>query len=284
MSLYDLLIVGDGPAGLSCALTARQRNLSTLVVGSGAQSGWLYQTEQIDNYPGLPGVSGKTLLQIFHDQAEAAGVTFHTGVVRQVMPMSDTFMVLIGNDILSARSVVLAMGAARPKLLPGEEALLGQGVSWCGTCDGMFYRGKDVAVLSAWQGGVEEGIFLSSLATKVDYYFLKAHEVPTDASFSCKHGKPLSLRREDGKIILTTDGGEASYDGVFLFRPAVAPSQMVTGLDTAKGFIAVDAHQRTNIPRLYAAGDCAGQPLQVAKAAGEGNVAAISAAEDLSRT
>lgn len=279
--MLDLIIIGSGPAAWSCALTARQRNLTCAVVSAEANAGWLVKAEQVDNYPGLPRVSGQEMLRIFRHQAEDMGVQIVTGVARQVQPLGDMFMTLVGNDILESKAVVLAMGAARPRLLPGEEELLGQGVSWCGTCDGMFYRGKEVAVLSSWHGGIEEYDFLSRLASRVDYYAMAAHEIPGHVHLCA--GTPKSLAREDGRIRLTTSEGTASYDGVFIFRPAVAPDQMLPGLALEGAFITVDRYMRTNLPQVYAAGDCTGHPLQIAKAVGEGNIAAISAAEDLAK-
>lgn len=281
MALCDLLIIGSGPAAWSCAITARQRNLSVTVAAAQSAQGWLYKAERIDNYPGLPGISGQELLHAFRRQAEDAGAQIIASVARQIQPMGDQFMTLCGNDILESRAIVLAMGAARPKLLPGEEALLGQGVSWCGTCDGMFYRGKEVAVLSAWAGGVEEAEFLSKLASKVDYYTLARHDLPADPPFSLREGAPKELTQSDGRIQVVTDKGAAPYDGVFIFRPAVSPARLLPGLSLDGPFIPVDRRMATNLPHVYAAGDCTGQPLQIAKAVGEGNVAAISAAEDL---
>ncbi|MGN0777626.1 MAG: NAD(P)/FAD-dependent oxidoreductase [Aristaeellaceae bacterium] len=277
--MLDLLILGSGPAAWSCALTARKRALDCAVIVSGADTGWLAKADRVDNYPGLPAVSGRELLRIFRQQAEEAGAAVISGVARQVQPLGDTFMTLVGNDVVESRAVVLAMGAARPRLLPGEDELLGQGVSWCGTCDGMFYRGKEVAVISAWHGGVEEADFLSRLAAKVDYYCLAPHDVPD--RLSLLPGTPKALAREDGRIAVTTPEGTRHYDGVFVFRPAVAPDRLLPGLDTAGAFIAVNRRMQTSLPHVYAAGDCTGQPLQIAKAVGEGNIAAISAAEDL---
>jgi len=284
MPQTDLLIIGAGPAGWSCALTARQRDLSVTVVAVDAEQGWLVRAHRIDNYPGMPGVSGKELLSCFRQQALDAGATLLSGVARQVSPLGDRFMTLVGNEIVESSAVVLTVGTARPTTLPGEDELLGQGVSWCGTCDGMFYRGKEVAVLSAYHGGVEEAEFLSKLASKVDYYTMNAHALPENPPFALRDGKPKSLARSaDQRIILTTDQGESVYDGIFIFRPAVSPAKMIPGLALEDGFVAVDRRMQTNLPRLYAAGDCTGHPLQVAKAVGEGNIAAISAAEDLQR-
>ncbi len=281
MAACDVLIIGSGPAAWSCAITARQRDLRVTVAAADSATGWLQKAERIDNYPGLPHISGQGLLRCFRQQAVEMGAEVVRQLARQVMPSEHGYMTLVGNDIVESRAIVLAMGAARPRLLPGEEALLGRGVSWCGTCDGMFYRGKRVAVLSAWQGGVEEGTFLAGLAAEVDYYFLARHPQPEQVPYRLCDGSPKSLEKADGGILLTTDRGSTVYDGVFVFRPAVAAESLLPGLKTEGAFIPVDRRMATNLPRVYACGDCTGQPLQIAKAVGEGNVAAISAAADL---
>lgn len=285
MATIDLMIIGAGPAAWSCAMTARQRGLSTMVACAQSASSWLQRAERIDNYPGLPGISGQELLTRFQEQAVALGAQPVAQVARQCMQNGDGYMTLVGNDIIESKAIVLATGAVRPRLLPGEEDLIGRGVSWCGTCDGMFYRGKRVAVLSAWSGGVEEGEFLATLASEVDYYFLTEHAQPKHVPYRLCSGKPISLSRaEDGQIVLTTSEGTSHYDGVFIFRPAVSPDSLLPGLKTEGAFIPVDRRMATNLPHVYACGDCTGQPLQIAKAVGEGNVAAISAATDLKGT
>ena len=284
MNEFDLLIIGCGPAAWSCAMTARQRGLSTAVAAAESTSTWLYRAEEIPNYPGMPNVSGKELLRVCREQAESLGAQVIPGVARQVQQAGSQWMTLIGNDIFMSRAVVIASGAARPRLLPGESELLGQGVSWCGTCDGMFYRGREVAVLSSWHGGIEEADFLSRLCSRVDYYQMAPHTLPEAHSWSVQDGKPVSLsRQEDGKILVTTKMGAQAYDGVFVFRPAVAPDQLSPCLALDGSFIRVDRSMRANLPHVYAAGDCTGHPLQIAKAVGEGNIAAITAAEDLQK-
>ena len=271
MAKSDLLIIGSGPAAWSCALTARQRNLSVIVAAAASSTSWLQKAERIDNYPGMPRVSGQEMLRVFRQQAEEAGAVVMPLLARQIMPMGeDGFMTLVGNDIIESRAIVLATGAARPRLLPGEEELLGQGVSWCGTCDGMFYRGLEVAVLSAWNGGVEEGEFLAGLARQVDYYFLAKHNQPEHTPYTLCDGSPKSLAKQtDGRILLTTDKGEKAYDGVFIFRPAVAPDSLLPGIALEGSFIRVDRRMACNLPHVYACGDCTGHPLQIAKAVGE---------------
>lgn len=282
--MLDIAIIGAGPAGWSAAITARMRDMRCAVLTAGDQTGWLYKAAKVENYPGLPAVKGADLLRSFEAQALDLGAEKQLGVVRQIQPMGQSFMTLCANEIVESRAVILCMGAARPRLLPGEEALVGQGVSYCGTCDAMFYRGRRIAVLSARESGAEEAEFLTRFASQVDFYFLRSHSLPEARGFSVVEEKPLSLSQEGEQIRLATDRGAHDYDGVFIFRPAVTLEQLLPGLAQEKGFIVVNRRMETNLPLVYAAGDCTGQPLQIAKAVGEGNVAAISAAEDLQRT
>lgn len=279
--MVDMAIIGSGPAGWSCAITARMRGLSVMVVAPAGSGGWLEKTERIDNYPGMPQVSGRALLDSFAQQAVDMGVERREGLARQILPNGEkSFMLLVENDVVECKAVVLAMGAARPKMLPGEEALVGQGVSYCATCDGMFYRDKRVAALSASLQGFEEARFLASVARQVDYYPLKKHlpgELP--GGMSLVEERPQALRREEAELALQTDKGERRYDGIFIFREAMPLGLLLAGLETREGFIQVDRSMGTNVPGVFAAGDCTGKPLQIAKAVGEGNIAAISAAE-----
>ena len=280
----DIAIVGNGPAGWSCAMTARMRGLSATVIAPAETGGWLGGAERIDNYPGLPQIPGKELLERFRQQALALGAEEKNALVRQIMPSGDRFLLLAENDVLEARTVVLCMGAARPVLLPGEEELLGGGVSYCATCDGMFYRGKRVAVLSASASGVEEAAFLHTLAGSVDYYALKPHDASAlPEGVRTVAEKPRSLVREESKIALTTERETHLYDGVFIFRTAVPLRMLLDGLETDGGAIRVDRSMRTSLPGVFAAGDVTGRPLQIAKAVGEGNVAAIAAAEYIAK-
>lgn len=282
--MVDIAIIGKGPAGWSCAMTARMRGLSATVIAPRNDTGWLRTAERIDNYPGMPMVSGSTMLASFREQALALGAQEKHGLVRQIMPLKDRFMLLVENDIMEAGTVVLAMGAARPTLLPGEEEQIGRGVSYCATCDGMFYRGKRIAVLSSSRQGAEECRFLAGLVASLDYYSLKPHQ-PQDLPpmVVCKDGKPLAIQRSEDGLLLSTDKGSLVYDGIFVFRAAMPLNMLLADLVTEGSFIPVDRAMRTNVPGVFAAGDCTGQPLQIAKAVGEGNIAAISAAEYLAR-
>lgn len=278
--MTDVAIVGKGPAGWSCAMTARMRGLEAVVIAPQNDTGLLRSAERIDNYPGMPQASGSAILDTFREQALAMGAEEINGLVRQIMPMGGSFMLLVENDVLEAKAVVLAMGAARPVLLPGEEEQLGRGVSYCATCDGMFYRGKRIAVLSASVQGVEETRFLAGLAAQVDYYSLKRHQTDgLNENVTIIAEKPVAIGRDDAGITLTTDRSTHCYDGIFIFRAAMPLGMLLAELETEGSFIPVDRQMRTNIPGVFAAGDCTGKPLQVPKAVGEGNIAAIAAAE-----
>lgn len=282
--MTDIAIVGKGPAGWSCAMTARMRGLQAVVIAPQNDTGLLRSAERIDNYPGMPQVSGEAILDTFREQALALGAEERHGLVRQIMPLGESFMLLVENDVLEAKAVVLAMGAARPVLLPGEEEQLGRGVSYCATCDGMFYRGKRIAVLSASLQGVEETHFLAGLAASVDYYSLKRHQTDgLDSNVTLLNEKPVSIGRDDAGVTLTTDQATHCYDGIFIFRAAMPLNMLLADLKTEGSYIPVDRQMRTNLPGVFAAGDCTGKPLQVPKAVGEGNVAAISAAEWIAR-
>lgn len=282
--MTDVAIIGKGPAGWSCAMTARMRGLSAVVIAPQNDAGLLRTAERIDNYPGMPQVSGTEMLDHFRKQALELGAEERMGLVRQIMPLGDSFMLLVENDVMEAKTVVLAMGAARPVLLPGEEEQVGRGVSYCATCDGMFYRGKRIAVLSASVQGVEETGFLSKLAAEVDYYFLKPHEADKLAeNVTIISEKPSAIGRDAAGITLITNQATHCYDGIFVFRSAMPLSMLIADLKTEGSFIPVDRSMRTNIPGVFAAGDCTGKPLQVPKAVGEGNIAAIAAAEYIAK-
>ncbi len=130
-------------AGYSAAITARKRDKSVVVIGQ--NSGWLAHAHSIANYPGLPDISGHDLLEAMKKQAQDLGAELRPGVVHQIVSLGSSFALSLGADFIEAKRIILCTGAKQPKLLPGESELLGRGVSYCGTCDGMFYRGKRVA-------------------------------------------------------------------------------------------------------------------------------------------
>lgn len=260
---YDVLVIGGGPAGLSAALNIRARGRSVLVVSNPLEENPLWRAEQVDNYLGMPGETGEHMLRTMRSHAEAAGSAFRTGKVLSAMTMGDSWYVSIGTDMEMASAIVLAAGIARGKKFPGEEEFLGRGVSYCATCDGMLYRGKRVAVLGWTPTARQEAEFLEGIGCDVTYF-----DKPKDCSI---HGGALVER-------VACDGQIVDAEGVFLLRPTMAPTDMFPGLQVEGGYVVVDRKMATNLPGVFAAGDCTGGPLQVSKAAGEGLVAGQSAA------
>ena len=275
--MYDIAVIGAGPAGYSAAINARKREKSVVVIGGNA--GWLSRAERVDNYPGMPGVSGQEMLSVMRGQAEAMGAALRGGVVHQVIDMGTSFALSLGADFVEARRIILCTGAKQPRLLPGEERLLGRGVSYCGTCDGMLYKGKSVAVIGAGAEAVQEANFLMTLCASVTY-FGKAEEA-LDSRIAVREEMPEAILGETRAEGLVAGGKYMTFDGVFIFREAMALSSLMPGLEMDGVFIRVDRRMQTSLPGVYAAGDCTGLPLQVAKAVGEGCIAALAAAQEL---
>ena len=169
--MKDIAIVGAGPAGYSAAITARKRDKSVVVIGQ--NTGWLAHAHSIANYPGLPDISGHDLLEAMKKQAQDLGAELRPGVVHQIVSLGSSFALSLGADFIEAERIILCTGAKQPKLLPGESELLGRGVSYCGTCDGMFYRGKRVAVIAQGPEAVSEANFLAGLCSEVVYFGAK---------------------------------------------------------------------------------------------------------------
>ena len=260
---YDVLVIGGGPAGLSAALNIRARGRSVLVVSNPQEENPLWRAEKVDNYLGMPGVTGAEMLQTMRRHAEAAGAEFREGKVLNTMRMGDSWYVSIGTDMENASAIVLAAGVARGKKFSGEEEFLGRGVSYCATCDGMLYRNRPVAVLGWTDTARHEAAFLGGIGCAVTYF-----------------DKPKTCTIHGGSAVeqVECDGQRVDVEGVFLLRPTVAPTDLFPGLAVEKGYVTVDRKMATNLPGLFAAGDCTGGPLQVSKAAGEGLVAGQSAA------
>ena len=278
--MYDSILIGAGPAACAAALTLRMRNKSVLMLYAGL--GALEKARQVDNYPGMPKMSGPDMIAVMHAQAKEAGAEMKKTVVQLVQPGKRKITVLAGNEIFTCKTLLVATGVPRKIGLPGEAELVGQGVSYCATCDGMFYKGKQVAVIGSFHEAVEDANFLAGIAEKVDYFPEQRHDTEAlQASVQVKEQKVLALERDENRILICTEDEKLAYDGVFVLRPAVALGQLIPKLETENGKIITDDDGRTNLPRIYAAGDAAGAPYQMAKAAGEGNRAALAMAKEM---
>jgi len=265
---FDVIIVGGGAAATSAALTCLNRGKTVGVVANKADTSSLYKAEKVTNYPGLPPMTGSEMTALFRKQLEESGAEIITGRALSVMPMGDSFGVAVGSDYYMCKAVILAAGITREKLYPGEAEYLGRGVSYCATCDGMLYRGKTVAVVGAGEEAKVDADFLEGIGCTVLRF-------PQNGRYE--------VRGEKKANTLVFAGEEHKVDCVFIIKDTVSVTKLVPGLEYADGGIAVDRHMATNVPGVFAAGDCTGKPFQLAKAAGEGNVAALSACDYIAK-
>ena len=261
---YDIVIIGGGIAGTSAALTCLNRGKTVAVIANGAETSSLNKAEMITNYPGVPSVSGKELGALLTRQLSDSGADLIRGRALSVIPLGDSFGVAVGSEFTSCLAVIIAAGITREKLYPGEGEFLGRGVSYCATCDGMLYRGNTVAVIGGGEEAAHDADFLESIGCTV-----------------LRMTKPFRYEIRGGLKADTVlaDGKEHKVDGVFVIKDTVSVTKLVQGLAYSDGGIVTDKRMNTNIPGVFAAGDCTGKPYQLAKAAGEGNIAALSACE-----
>ena len=278
--MYDVLIVGGGPAGLSAALNVTARGKTCAVLTNDYHQNPLYKTEVVNNYAGMRGASGESMLDRMQAEAEQAGAVFLSGRVISILPMDDTFMVAMGSEMVEGKRVILATGSMSGVPLPGELSFIGRGVSYCATCDGMLYRGRRSVVTGDAADLAEEVAFLQRIGVEVTVVTRKPITgIPPEISTITAHS--IAIIGQDKMEGVAVDEQLVPCDVVFILREVMAPDSLVSGLKLDGRFVSVNRAQETNIPGLYAAGDCTGKPLQIAKAVGEGLVAAQNAARSL---
>ena len=273
--MYDTAIIGTGPAGLSAALTLKIHNKEILWFGSNELSDKVGKSEKIANYPGAPMVRGEELNAAFQKQAEEMELAITEKIVTLISFTGDHYMILANNEVHEAKTVLFATGVVQAKGFENEEELVGRGVSYCATCDGFLYKNKNIAVYSSSPRLEEDVRYLEEIAGKV-YIFRTYKTEKPDSENTTVLPKPIRKIAGDVKVqgIVLADGNEIDVDGVFCLRSAIAPTTLLNGLEMDGAHIVVNRQQETNLKGCFAAGDCTGRPYQIAKAVGEGNVAA----------
>lgn len=274
---YDVAIVGSGPAAISAALNLQLHEKSIIWFGSPELSQKVERSHKIANYPGVPMVTGPELNRLFRAQITEAGLEILPRQVTHIASTRRGFMLQGGDDIYDSTTVLLCIGAVSAKGFAGEDCLLGSGVSYCATCDGFLYKGKSIAVYCAAPQFEHEVEYLAELADRV-YLFApyKGCGLHRDNIIPMAVSIREILGENSVSGLLLSDGQELAMDGVFILRPAVAPGALMHGLELEGPHIVVDRQMRTSKPGCFAAGDCTGLPYQIAKATGEGNIAAHS--------
>lgn len=274
---YDLAIIGTGPAGLSAALNAKIRNKRFIIFGSSQLSGKIEKAHLIGNYLGFPKIQGKELQTEFQKHLRQMEIEIAEKKVTNIYPMDGYFSLLANNEIYEAKSIILATGIQIGKGFPGEEAYLGKGVSYCATCDGNFYRDKIVAVVAYSSQEEKEAEYLADMAAKVYYIPMYKEELHLSDKIEVIRDRPVEIAGGEVVNKLILKDRVLVTDGVFILRDTINPGTLIPGIETEENHIKVDRTMKTNIPGCYAAGDVTGKPYQYIKAAGEGNVAALSA-------
>ena len=292
--MVDIIIVGSGPAGMSAAVYGKRAGLSVLVIEKVYYgTGQVAESSHVDNYLGLPGINGYELGEKFRSHAEGLGVEFKDGEVIRFEKTADRWYVHLKNgEILESKTVVYAAGAAHRHLgVPGEEEFSGKGVSYCATCDGAFFKGKDVAVVGGGNTAMDDAIYLSDICNKV--YLVHRRDVfrgDTTTLMKLKETDnielvvPAKVQEVKGKQAVTElhleDGRSLEVSGVFVavgMQPATDLLQGIVLLD-GNGYIIADETGKTSAAGFFAAGDVRTKELrQIITAVADGANAATSA-------
>ena len=302
MESKDLVIVGGGPAGLSAAIYAQRAMLDTVTLEQEAVGGQVILTSEVDNYPGLPHTDGFTLVDAMKRQAEDLGAHIVMKNVTSVMRKggNDGFVVETPSVTYDAKTVILAGGATpRHAGFEGESEYVGKGISYCATCDGMFFRGREVFVVGGGNSAAEEALFLTKFASRVTMVVRKDHlRAQAAVARELEKNDKVAIRyltsivSVSGQNAITrivfrnnADGTEYTDEfdtgvGVFVFVGRVPASELVRDMVdlTPAGYVVADERMQTKTPGLYVAGDVRDKPLrQIVTAVSDGAIAATSA-------
>jgi len=296
---YDVIVIGAGPAGLAAGIYAKRAGLECVVLEKGVPGGQVLTSPNIENYPGFPEISGMKLMELMADHARRY-VDIKEGEEVLRVRGGDKFEITTSAGRYTSRAIILTTGSIHRKLdVPGEEGMAGRGVSYCATCDGFFYKGREVVVVGGGNTALTDALYLNSIGCKVSIVHRREtfradrhlqesvdkHKIPVfwntvvDEILGDQEVTGVRLRN------LRTGTVETKHvNGVFIAVGEVPSSQLAAelGLDMdAGGFVVVDKSFRTNVPFVYAAGDVSGGIRQIVAAVHGGAAAALSCFEDL---
>lgn len=273
---YDIAIIGTGPAGLESAITAKVRHKNIILIGPKTLSKKVELGHKFENYLGLSNISGKDLNEAFQQHLQDMNIEITPGKITAIYNMGDYFSLSLDNNFIEASSVIIATGVNFGKSYPGEDELLGRGVSYCATCDGNLYKNKRIIVIGDNEDSEEEANYLSTLTNDITYISTK-EVTKLNKNIKYLQEKVVEIKGTNKVEEVVTEKGSYQVDGLFILRDAISPKNLVPGLKVDDKHIIVDRNMKTNIEGLFACGDIVGEPYQCIKAAGEGNIAALSA-------
>lgn len=280
---YDIAIIGSGPAGLSAALNAKIRKKKFVIFGNDELSGKLVKAQKINNYLGFYGMSGAEIKEQFDSHIKSMDIKITNERINNIYSMGGYFALMANDKTYEALTVILATGVNFGKPFEGEERLLGKGVGYCATCDAPLYKNKVVTIIAYNKKEESEANFVASIASKVYYIPMYNENIELDPKIEVIKGIPIKIEGQNKVEKLILKDREIETEGLFILRESVSPGQLVPGLKVTENHVEVDRLMKTNLNGCFAAGDIVGMPYQYIKAAGEGNIAALSAVSYLDR-
>ncbi|MED3973861.1 thioredoxin-disulfide reductase [Priestia megaterium] len=296
--IYDVIIIGAGPAGMTAAVYTSRADLSTLMIERGIPGGQMANTEDVENYPGYDHILGPDLSNKMFEHAKKFGAEYAYGDIKEIIDGGEYKTVRAGSKEYKTRSVIVATGAEYKKLgAPGEKELGGRGVSYCAVCDGAFFKGKELVVVGGGDSAVEEGVYLTRFATKVTIIHrrdeLRAQKILQQRAFDNEkvdfiwNTTVKEVNEKDGKVgsvtlVDTKTGEEREFgaDGVFIYVGMVPLTKPFESLNITnkEGYIETNEQMETKVPGVFAAGDVREKALrQIVTATGDGSIAAQAA-------
>ena len=292
--MYDVIIIGAGPAGMTAALYASRSNLSVLMIERGAPGGQMNNTAEVENYPGFDSIMGPELSQKMFENVEKFGTENAYGIVQEIKDHGDYKEVLTEDKSYQAKTIIVATGCVHRKLgVAGEEQFAGRGVSYCAVCDGAFFRNKRLLVVGGGDSAVEEAIYLTRFASEVVIVHrrdeLRAQKIIQDRAFANEKisfiwdsvveeivGNDMVVTGAKIRNVKTDEVHEEPANGLFIYvglEPLTEPFKN-SGITNEVGWIETDHEMRTSIPGVYAIGDAREKGLrQITTAVGEGGIA-----------
>ena len=292
--MYDTLIIGSGPAGMTAALYAARSNLKVGLIEQGAPGGQMNNTSEIENYPGYEHISGPELSMKMYEPLEKFDVEHIYGIVQKIEDSGTTKRVVTEDEVYEAKTIILATGAKYRLLgVPGEEEYTSRGVSYCAVCDGAFFRDQNLLVVGGGDSAVEEAIFLTQFAKSVTIIHrrdeLRAQKILQDRAFANEKIKFIwdsvvtEIKGDNTKVtsvgvknVKTGQQTEHDFGGIFIYVGMNPVSSMVSNLDITDeaGWVITDDHMRTSKPGIFAIGDVRQKELrQIATSVGDGAIA-----------
>lgn len=292
--MYDTIIIGAGPAGMTVALYAARSNLKVALLEAGIPGGQMNNTADVENYPGYALISGPELAEKMFEPLENLGVEHVFGHVQRIEDQGDFKKVITEDEVYESKTVIIATGAFHRQLnVPGEAEFNSRGVSYCAVCDGAFFRDEDLLVVGGGDSAVEEAIFLTQFAKSVTIVHrrdqLRAQKVLQDRAFANEkisfvwdsvveaiHGNERKVTGVTFKNIKTGETSQADFGGIFIYVGLDPVSEFVAdlGIRDESGWIVTDDHMKTSVAGIYAIGDVRQKDLrQITTAVGDGAIA-----------